>query len=88
MGMYRRGTEHNCRAELLFLQVGDINATVRGNGWVASCGRCQTRRLVWAFAVATVRMHKSSLVTPAGDQGVENFAVIRTENVGVVQGAI
>ena len=37
-----------------------------------------------------VRMHKYSLVTPAGDQGVENFAVIRAENVGIgiVQGAI
>ena len=35
-----------------------------------------------------VRIHISSLVTPASDKGVENFAVIRTENVGVVQGAI
>ena len=33
-------------------------------------------------------MHKSSLVTPAGDKGVENFAVIRAEHAGVVQGAI
>jgi len=33
-------------------------------------------------------MHKSRLVAPAGDKGVENFAVIRAENVGVVQGAI
>ena len=33
-------------------------------------------------------MYESSLVTPAGDNGVENVAVIRSEHGGVVQGAI
>ena len=35
-----------------------------------------------------ISMHKSGLVTPAGDDGVENVAVIRAEHAGVVQGAI
>ena len=47
---------------------------------------------VWAFAIATVlmriSMHKSGLVTPAGDDGVENVAVIWAEHAGVVQGTI
>lgn len=50
------------------------------------------RLSVWAFAIATVlmkiSMHKSGLVTPAGDNGVENVAFIRAEHAGVVQGAI
>ena len=35
-----------------------------------------------------ISMHKSGLVTPAGDDGVENVAVIWAEHAGVVQGTI